>query len=361
MPTRFMLTRPRRPSPSRPGSRWPVALLSAALLSATLGCATPATPEPTWSDAFLAAMRLPDTQAEPEVAALAERAPNREQARDARFELARFALRRGDVALAEERFEALWAEGIEDHITSRALYESARIELEHHQRRAEAIALLHRAIAQTAPWAGTELALDFLKKIERQAGNQQTLIDDLSRIAAELENARLKAQLHLTIGELHHADLQDDEGALKAYRRAAKSCEDCSAADEAIWRMAEIYSAYQNFDAATRTLSVVAERTDTSWFVGSYNSHRAADARFELGRIHMLFLEDYEQARDHFERFIDTFPHAMRRDQAEWHLVEITRLTESERAYRRALRRFSDDFPESRLADEAHRRLEQRS
>ena len=328
------------------------------MLAGTLGCATPAAPEPTWSDEFLAAMRLPAAQAEPEVAALARRAPERAQARDARFELARFALRRGDIALAEERFEALWTEGIEDHITSRALYESARIELEHHQRREEAIALLHRAIAQTAPWAGTELALSFLTKIEREAGNQQTLIEDLSRIAAGLKNERLKAQLHLTIGELRHADLQDDEGALNAYRDAATSCESCSASDEALWRMAEIYSAHQNFSAAIRALAIVAERTDASWFVGSYNSHRAADARFERGRIHLLFLEDYDAASDHFERFIDTFPHAMRRDQAEWHLVEIARLSKSPGAYQRALRRFVSDFPESRLADQARQRQE---
>ncbi|RDV38998.1 hypothetical protein DV096_00035 [Bradymonadaceae bacterium TMQ3] len=328
------------------------------MLSVTIGCASPSTPDSTWSDEFLAAMRLPEVQAEPEVASLALRAPERDQARDARFELARFALRRGDIALADERFEALWSEGIDDHITSRALYESARIALEHHQNRQEAIALLHRAIAQTAPWAGTELALSFLIKIEREAGHQPTLIEDLSRIAAELENDRLKAQLHLSIGELHHADLQDDEGALKAYREAALSCESCSASDEALWRMAEIYSAHQNFNAATRTLGLVAERTDTSWFVGSYNSHRAADARFELGRIHLIYLEDYDEARDHFERFIDTFPHAMRRDQAEWHLVEIARLSASEAAYHRALRRFASNFPESRLADQARRRLE---
>lgn len=333
-------------------------MLLGALFVATLGCATPSSPDATWSDDFLAAMRLPDDQAEPAIAALAERAPEAEQARDARFELARFALRRGDIALAEQRFEALWNEGIEDHVTSRALYESARLELEHHNRRAEAVALLHRAIAQTAPWAGTELALSYLVKIERAENNQEGLIADLTRIANALDNERLKAQLHLAIGELRAADLHDEEGALQAYRQAARSCQSCSAADEGLWRMAEIYSAHQNFQAATRTLAILAERTDASWFVGSYHSHRAADAIFELGRIHLLFLDDFDKARDHFERFIDVFPHAIRRPQAEWHLVEITRLTKSPRAYRRALERFISDHPENRLHDRAHQRLE---
>ncbi|RAL23807.1 hypothetical protein DL240_06540 [Lujinxingia litoralis] len=306
-------------------------------------------------------MRLPPDQAEDQLTALAERAPSPEQARDARFELARFALRRGDIDEATQRFESLWNEGIEDHVTSRALYESARLNIEHHGDRPAGIALLHRAIAQSAPWAGTELALAYLVKVERQADNSAGLIADLDRIAAGLLDPRLKAQLHLAVGELHAEELAAEEKALAAYRQAALACADCAAADEALWRMAQIYQRHQNFEPARQALSLVASRTEESWFVGSYHSHRAADARFELGLLHLLFLDDYDAARDHFETFIDVFPHAQRRPEAAWHLVEITRLSQSSSAYRRALRRFVRDYPDNRRRPMAERRLSELS
>lgn len=355
-------------------SRFPVFIVSSRILKTSLlvligvlalamllaGCASTKdekSDDDAWVQAYLEAMRLEPRAAEAELARLAETAPTEEKARDMEFERARLALRRGDVELARRRFQSLWDARSDDAVASRSLYELARMAEEEDGNIDESRRLLRKTILETRPWAGSELALKFLVLQERRAHRFEWLVDELTRLAERSDDAHLLAQLHLERGLVLDEALGRPDEALDAYRMAHRASPDTAATDEALFQMGQIYARFQMWEPAVTALEIVADRTARSFGVGTYHSQRAADARYELALIEMLFRDDYDAAQDHFRTFQRTFPQHRLSEDVAWHLVEIERLTSSDRAYRRALRRFVDDYPHSRRTDRARQIL----
>ncbi len=310
-----------------------------------------------WMDDFVEVHRLDYEEADQRLKELAQTAPSEARAREAQFERARLALRADHIETARSRFEAIWEERTDDAPASRALYELGRIAAEHDGDEAEARRLLHKTIAETPPWVGAEFALQFLIRQEVGAGRAAQLADDLGAMAAELEDDRMAAQLYLERGLLLDEELGQPNEALKSYRSAFGRCKECSATDEAIFQMGKIYTRHQSWQAAIDSFAIIARRTSRSFFVGTYNSHRAADARYEAGMVEFLFRQDYDAAARHFKKYVKTFPNHRETDDAAWHLVQIERLRGSDRSYRRALERFVEDYPYSSLVDDARQQL----
>ncbi len=312
-----------------------------------------------WTDDYVEATRYDSDEAREKLAELAETAPNDEKRRDAEFDKARKALRAGDVEAARAGFQSLWDEQIDDNTASRAIYELGRIAAEHDQDYDQARRLLHTAIVDTTPWAGSELALRFLVRTERNQQRYEPLVEKLQQLADDVEDDRMAAQLLLQRGKLLEDELKRDEDALHAWRAAYDRCEDCAATDEALFRMGKLYARHQNWQPAVDALTIVADRTQRSWFIGTYSSQRASDARLLLGEIEMLHRSDFDAAREHFEEFLSWFEDHSNAHHAAWHLVNIERLDGTERSYRHALEQFIDDYPRSRYYDEAKRQLEE--
>lgn len=310
-----------------------------------------------WTREYVEAGHLAPDEAQQRFAELAETAPGDPQARDAEFERARMALKAGDVDEARRLFDELYGANPDDRVASRALYERGRIAYEHDGDADDARQFLHRAITETPPWAGSELALDFYVRTERRDDRPQRLAGDLGRLAEDADDERMIAQIYLHRGVVLDEDLGDADGALDAYRSAYDTCFDCAAADEALFQMGQIYARHQNWDAALEAYAIVADRTKRSFFIGTYSSQRASDARYEMGRIEMLFRRDYEAATDHFEEFLSAFEGHLNADRVAWHLVEIERLSGTDRSHRRALEQFIDDYPHSRRIDRAKQLL----
>ncbi len=337
-------------------------LFWAALLFA---CASPGSRGPTgkdtdqWTQEFLQAHELPQAEQIRRLDQLADEAPTTESARQARFEAARLTLRAGDIDDARRRFQAIVDAGTDNPEGSRSLYELGRLHWDHDDDPDGARRLLHRTITDTPPWAGSEFAMDFLIRRERRAGRLSELTDDLSQLIPRTENDRMAAQLHLARGTLLDELGEDPNRALAEYRSAYQRCPSCSAAEEALFQMGLLYQRYQRWDAALQALEIVANRTQRSFFVGTYHAHRASDSRFEMGLIELVHRQDYPAARSHFRTYLRIFPYGTRADEAAWHLVEIERLHGSDRTYRRALQQFIDDRPRSRYAAVAQRRLQQ--
>ena len=288
-------------------------------------------------------------------------APTRERARDARLELARELLRQDQPEAAREHFEALWSEEKEDRVASRSRYELARMAVEVDQDLETGRRLLRETIVETPPWAGADLALEFLLRLERRRLSPVQLASLLAEMATETKDDRLAARLHLEQGRLLVGVAGRANDALQAFRDGYARCADCAATDDSLMEMAEIYQRFEQWEPATQALEIVAARTQISFFVGTYSSHRASDARMSLGIIAMDHQQDLDSARTHFQRFLRDFDGHLRSDQAAWRLVQIEGLTGSARSHRRALENFIDRYPHSRRVSDAQSLLRELS
>ena len=312
-----------------------------------------------WSDAFIEAGRLSGDERRDALRKLIETAPSEERRRRAQFDLASFELRHGDKDVGREIFKSIIAADGSDRIASRSRYELGRMAFEVDQDPRAGEEMLVATILETAPWAGADLALEYLLRHHSRAQTLPLFAQELESLAGEQKENRLAARLYLERGKIIGAIPGRANDALQAYRLAFQRCPDCAASEDALMEMAEIYQRFGQPAAAIQALTIVANRTQRSFFVGTYSSHRASEARFTLGSIAMDQLEDYEKARDHFERFLRDFEGHIRTDHVAWRLVLLERETGSPRAYRRALERFVSEYPYSRFLSEARTRLEE--
>ena len=332
-----------------------------AILMMVVGCGSSAqrgAERQQWLDDYLAAMRLESLDAEDRLLELASTARSKDQARTARFERARLALRRDDVETARTRFQELWDQRQNDGTASRSLYELARISIEYDGDFTRGEELLEKTITETTPWAGSELALDYLLRHHRAHHSVAATEQRLADLIEVAKNNRMAAQLHYKRGRLLDEELRRPDDALAQWRAAYKRCRDCYAADESLYQMGHLYARYQRWESALQAWAIVAKRSDRASFVGTYASQRAAQARYEMGMVELLFRRDYDAASGHFTTYIRRFPYHRHTDDAAWHLTQIERLRGDHRAYRRALERFLDDYPDSRLAARARHQLQ---
>lgn len=337
-----------------------VGLLALALLLFCSGCAGASTSSDDttrWLNDYRQALVADD--ADQALAEVADRAPSNEKARDVQFDRARLALRAGDHQVARQRFQALWDARQDDAVASRALYELARLSLEADGDRDGALALAQQAIVATVPWAGSELALKFYVNTRGDQGEYEAAVRDLGQMADDVDNPRMAAQLHLQRGLFLDDPLGRADEALAAYRAAQTDCDDCAAADEALFQMGRIYARFQRWDSAISAYSTVAARAQQSIGVGTYSSQRAADARLELALIEWLFRDNPDAGRRHFRQFQDDFEEHRLSQSVAWHLVQWERLHGSDLDYRRALSAFADDYPDSQRVARAHQRREE--
>lgn len=306
---------------------------------------------------YLEAMRQDPAQKEAELERLQREAPSDGQARNLAFERARKALRAGDLEEARGRFQSLWNENPDDAVASRAVYELGRIADEYDSDWEEARRLLRRAIVDTAPWAGADFALDYLLRQESRDERYESLTQLLAEMAADVEDGRMAARLHLERGRVLADALRRPNDALRAYRSAFERCADCAATDDAVFEMGQLYERFRMWDAAVEAYAVVAVRVEPAAFVGTYTSHRASDARYQMGIVELLHRHNFDDAAEHFETYLDDFPNHRRSDDAAWHLVTVEYRAGDEESVRRALERFVEEFPHSRHAERAQRKL----
>lgn len=325
-------------------------MLTGALLVLLLGCGS-AQQVQGWSDEFLEATREADAGnfdgAEARLNALAAEAPSLERRRQAQFELARSAQRQGRITDALALYEAVWNTDIKDSTGARALHEAARI---HADKDLGASIRMHRQVIEDYPEAvASEFSLNELRRHFDRQKEPLAFLALLQAMQPAVEDTTVGRQILLLTGTYLDDHAGDEEGALEAYYAAHLSCTTCAAGDDGLWRMVLIFERRQSWRAALHFLEHLARRTEASWFIGTYNSPRASDARFKLGMIHLLFLEDQSAARRHFKQFLKDFPHSFDADDAAWHIVQSYRIEGDEKRYEAALGRFLNDYPESRF------------
>lgn len=165
----------------------------------------------------------------------------------------------------------------------------------------------------------------------------------------DIRDSELGDNLWFAAAENRYDNLRDPDGALDAYRTLHDRYRKGPLADDALWEMANIYRDHQHWQPALALLDKISEEVESSWFIGSYESNWVDNAMYDRAVIRMLFLEEYDAAAKNFREFLRRDIATMLADDAAWHLAHIERLRGDEAAYRRAIRDFVEQFPDSRL------------
>lgn len=314
-----------------------------------------------WNDRVLEVGKLHDAgeldEAQRRYEELLENAPGHEERRYVLNELARIAERRGDWHTALDRYEQVYSQEYDDEAGARATYRSAKIVTERLGETERGRRLLRQTVTRYPASVSAEFSVRELAERFRDRGEFSRLEQYFDELYVEVEDQPVADNLLFALGMTLEEHADDEAGALAHYRTLYTNYPDGGLSDDALWQAAMIHKRHQRWPQAIELLETLADDVETSWFVGSYNSPWTNDARFELGLIHLLFLDDYDAAIEHFERYLSDFPHSVETDDAAWHIVEAHRLMGDKDGYRRAMEDFIEQYPESRFVRQATQRL----
>ena len=340
---------------------WLTALLCAAAVSSTiLGCAAPEE-QTRWESDILAAQRLHDrgdlSTAEQRYEELLERADDAEDRRYVRLQMARLAADRGETERALEVYRAVWSEPLDDSHGARALHEASRLVDERQDNPERARAMRRKLIRRYPESAWAERSVESLAEYYADREAWEALQSEFDQLYADVQTTPLAGPLLQTVGETLWRRAGRPDAALPYFLRVIEDHADGLVVDDAEWAAGRIFLRRQQWERAVPILRQLAKRVDASWLVGTLNSPHASKARYQLGFIHMTFLDDYAEAIDHFERYLADFPRNRRADDSAWHLGQAHRLAGDRGGYRRALKRLIEEFPESRFVEPARQEL----
>ncbi|MFW5967921.1 MAG: tetratricopeptide repeat protein, partial [Persicimonas sp.] len=288
--------------------------------------------------------------AEDSYQSLLESAPDQERRREITNELGRLDEKRERFEEALEHYEEVWSEDeFADEQGGRALYRTALIHLREFDDAERGVSLFERTIDRYPESIYAEFALERLADHHAERGQFDTLEESFMSMYDDHSEELVAANILFELAETLADEADDPDAALPYYRRVHQDHDTLiGLSDDALWEEARIYHRRQMWDEAIPLYEELSEKQQPSWFIGSYDSYLADDARLELGRIHMLFLDDYETAIEHFEQYLKDFPDTVLVDDAAWHIVQAHRLMGDTDGYKEQLEAFAEDYPESR-------------
>jgi tetratricopeptide (TPR) repeat protein len=261
------------------------------------------------------------------------------------------AVRLAELHQAGGRFreaEAVWRRAAEvttqPRTAARALYRSAELL---HGELSDDAAAAERAwhLVETYP---EEIAADDALKLAIRLDEPR----DWSGVAARL--ARLYPRLYkFDIGDnllyergmiLSRHDRAPD--AIAIFDQLADSYAHSSLRDDGLWRAAELLRDSGDFEGALRRLRRILSSRKDALITGSYNYLQLDDAQLLVGRIYLDDLHDPKHAAEAFELLADDYPESRLRDDALYDLARARREQKDPRAACRALARLVKQFPD---------------
>lgn len=306
-----------------------------------------------WNERYIVASRLHDEgkydQAQAHYDQLLKHAPNEEARRLTQYRIALMHLDQARPDQAKQAFEALVAAPTIDEHGARAMYHLVRMEPTPEQRNERCRALILRYPAQVP----AEHCLHDLRRYWRDQGDATKFLAELDTAQAKLpKDNELYDYLLFLRAQTLDQDLERGTDAIKAYDVLYQYAPQGPLADDALWESAQIYERQQQWQETIERLSRLVKDIETSWFVGTYESQFADDARYKMGIIYKTQLKQYDQAIDQLERFIQEFPTSLLRDDAAWQIVLCHQLA-AHQDWRELAERFIKDYPESRYIPKA--------
>jgi len=127
--------------------------------------------------------------------------------------------------------------------------------------------------------------------------------------------------------------------------------------DDATWRLAQIAYDEERYDDALAMAEVIAERHDSSWSFGTYDSVLRDDSILLRAQIYEE-TDQIEAAIDEYHRLLAAFPKYTGRGRISLHRAELIRVHLEDRLrYQMALERMREQMPNSVYTERAVHRL----
>lgn len=310
-----------------------------------------------WNDRALAAGKLHDAgkldEAEARYRKLLETAPDAEDRRYVLNQLGNIAEERSQWAEALSLYEKVWSEPHDDEEGAHALYRTYRIVYDELGETSRGLEVARRVATKYPRSVSAEFAVRSIVGHYADARRFDELRESMDALYEEVAGEPVGDNILFETGRALEERAKDDSAALPYYRKLARAYPEGGLADDAAWQIAMIYYERQRWSPAIEWLTRLADDVETSWFVGSYNSPWANDARYELAMIDMLYLADYPGAVAHLEQYLEDFPTSLQADDAAWNIAQAYRLMGDREAYRDQLESFIEEHPESRYVSEA--------
>lgn len=333
-----------------------VANAAIASIFLTLVACSNTAPIHVWNDRYVVAAKLHDQgkydKADKHYAQMLKHAPNTETKRLVLYQRALLSKDRGLNDEAIKRFKAIYTTKPIDEHGARAMYWVTRLTPQTDQK----LDLLKALVLRYPEHISAEHALLDIQRIMVKQKQAKSYLAWLDSIIPKVKSTDLGDMSLLIKARFLNKELNDQPRAIKAYRALYDFKKDGSLADDALWEIAQIYKKQRNWKQTILWQSRLVKGRETSWFVGTYDSEFADDARYDMGLIHKNELKQYNKAIGQFKTFIDEFPTSLLRDDAAWQIVECKRLQNAS-DYTQSLQQFIKSYPESRYVHIAKTRL----
>ena len=311
-----------------------------------------------WTDNALEVRKLEDheryDEASEQYDALLKTAPSSGLRRWIEFRQAEILREKHAYDQALAGYELIWTESDVDEWGSRAMYQSALL----HRDLGDADKSFHLLLQTIFKYPDEMSAENALHEIYRRfESTPKTLNALLGDMAPHLAHTLLAGNVLFLKAQNQDRNLGDIEASAQTYRSIYMDFPDDAIADDALWEMTNLYRRVEDWPSVIQNLKVFANNTESSWFIGSYNSEYVDNAIFELGEINMLFVDDFDEAVYWFERFATSYDDSLRAPKALYYAAEARRLQRAEHLHFAALRDLIRRYPESKWAQKASVRL----
>jgi tetratricopeptide (TPR) repeat protein len=314
------------------------------------GCSR-ARPKAEWTDRMLANREAADRLENPEQTRRKyldhlDKAPNDRAHRELYLRLGELAERRQKYGEAREWYRKSFEDNPGDQLAAEAKYQY--IHLSDNSTVTPQPQQYRRIIRQYPDAIYAEYAVERLREQLIDRGVYGQLLSNFSSLYFLTRDREVGDFILYEWAQVYVDVLARPAEALRVFRRLVKNHPGSGQANNGLWQIAQLYEQHQYWRPALRTFGMLANRVEESWFIGSYNSPFANDARLRRAKIYMLFLDKYDEAIEELQQYREDFESSLYLDDVNWHIAEAHRLAGREDSYRQKLRQFLKKFPQSR-------------
>jgi len=255
------------------------------------------------------------------------------------------------VGLADDR-SVIAAE--DDH-TAQALFRLGAILYDQLQRQEEALDIWKLVVAYYPDCDGpARRALDGLVVHWERHGLHGEAVHYFEESYRSLAATRMGDNLLYWLGYWYRQHLGDEGRAYSVFGQLRDLYYDISSLrDDAEWQMVELLHGWGEYKREIDLLRAIADERDANFLFGSNATTSMENAAFRIGVVMQADVGDLRGAIGEFQQFLDGWQLSLYRDDAAYHILQLTlALGDFEEASRLA-GRFLLDYPESRHCEEA--------
>jgi tetratricopeptide (TPR) repeat protein len=238
-------------------------------------------------------------------------------------------------------------QGLYDHEAGQALYRTAVVLRDAYGDEEEATRTL-QAVVETFPntFYADDALMDLIDQW-RARGESRRIYAFLTSRYVPLQRTEIADNLAYWTGRVLQDDLSDPESAIRVYEILILNFHPSSLVDDSVWRTALAYRTLGRVDEEVRLLRAFLDAREVSWIMADYESEYYKPSLERLAEVHEERGE-LSQAIGVWERFQKMYPLSLRRDDVQYHIMELQLERGDIEGMRESLAWLEREYPESR-------------